>query len=117
MQQEPSGESRTELDGHADTCVVGDHAHIVHEHGRTVNVVGREGSARKPKRLKVMDAAVACEGFDGELHILRINQAILVEGQPNNLLCPMQLRLNDVEVGEKPKFLTDDPMTRIMLLQ
>ena len=90
MQQE-SSESRTELDSHADTCVVGDQAHIVHEHGRTVNVVGYEGSAGESRKLKVVDAAVAYEGYDGEMFILRINQAILVEGQPNNLLCPMQL--------------------------
>ena len=80
-------DSRTELDSHADTCVVGDNALIIHEHNRTVDVVGYEGSAGRSKRLKVVDAAVAYEGFGGEFYILRLNQAIYVKGLPHNLLC------------------------------
>ena len=33
-------ESRTEIDSHADTCVIGKHALIVHDFERPVNVVG-----------------------------------------------------------------------------
>ena len=62
-------DSRTELDSHADTCVVGDDALIIHEHNRIVDVFGYEGSAGRSKRLKVVDAAVVHEGFKGEILI------------------------------------------------
>ena len=61
------------------------------------------------KSLEVGNVAVAYEGFKGERVILVINQALEVPGQSNNLLCPMQLQVIDVEVGEKPKFLMDKP--------
>ena len=72
-------------------------------------MVGYEGSSGVSKSLEVVDAAIAYDGFKGERVILVINQALEVPGQSNNLLCPMQLRVNDVEVDEKPKFLTDQP--------
>ena len=41
--------------------------------------------------------------------MLVCNQAIHMPQIPHNLLCPMQMRLNEVEVDEKPKFLTNNP--------
>ena len=34
------GEQRTDLNSHADTCIIGQHALIVHNLNRPVNVVG-----------------------------------------------------------------------------
>ena len=45
----------------------------------------------------------------GEVHILEVHQAIKIPHLHHNLLCPMQLRVNDVEVNERPKFLTHSP--------
>ena len=57
-----------------------------------------------------MSAALAYDDpSTGEVIILMVHQAILVPQIRHNLLCPMQLRMNDVEVDEKPKFLTDAP--------
>ena len=45
----------------------------------------------------------------GEVHILLINQAIYFEHLENNLLCPMQMRMNDILIDECPKFLSQNP--------
>jgi hypothetical protein len=45
----------------------------------------------------------------GETFILIVNQAIHNPKLTHNLLSPIQMRLNDVEVNDKPKFLTDKP--------
>ena len=59
---------------------------------------------------KTVSAALAYDDpFSGEVIILMIHQAILVPQIRHNLLCPMQLRINDVEVDEKPKFLHSMP--------
>ena len=58
----------------------------------------------------IVNAAVAYDcPHTGEVLILKINQAIQIESMSNNLLCIMQLRMNDVKVFDCPKFLTDNP--------
>ena len=39
-----NSESNCELDNHADTCVLGKHAHIFMDHERSVNIVGYDKS-------------------------------------------------------------------------
>ena len=41
--------------------------------------------------------------------IFKLNQAIYIESINDNLICPMQLRLNDVQVFDCSKFLIDNP--------
>jgi hypothetical protein len=41
--------------------------------------------------------------------ILKVHQALFIEEIQTNLLCAMQMRMNDVRVDEAPKFLMDDP--------
>ena len=41
--------------------------------------------------------------------ILMITQAILVPEVDHCLLCPMQCRINGVEINEVPRFLTSNP--------
>jgi len=106
-------ETRTELDSHADTHVVGRNAMVVHRHGRFVNVFGYKGeSDEDPSRLEVVDAAVAHETLDGETIILMLNQALEQPTLEHNLLCLMQMRMNDVQVEEKPKFQCKNPTER-----
>ncbi len=45
----------------------------------------------------------------GEVFHLVINQAIHIPHLDHHLLCPMQCRVNDVTVGETPKFLVANP--------
>ena len=41
--------------------------------------------------------------------MLIVNQAICIPGMEVNLICPMQLRDNDIEVNDLPKSLQTNP--------
>ena len=43
--------------------------------------------------------------------IIVIHQAIYVRTMDCNLICPVQVRMNDVKLDDKPKFLAEDPST------
>ena len=102
---------RVELDSHADTCVVGRHALIIHEHPKVVMVSGFDPS-QPARKATVVDAAIKYTRRDtGDPMILLINQAILVPEVDHCLLCPMQCRINGVEINEVPRFLTSHPTT------
>ena len=106
-------ESRTEADSHADTFVVGKNALIVHDFNRPVNVVGYDESNGSVSNCRTVSAALAHDDpVSGEVVILMVHQAISIPTMENNLLCPMQLRMNDVAVSEIPKFLATDPDDR-----
>jgi hypothetical protein len=47
--------------------------------------------------------------LSGETVILWVHQAVHIPTMSNNLLCPMQMRLNDVIVDDCPKFLHHNP--------
>ena len=100
---------KSELDSHADTCVVGKHALVVHEHNKMVNVFSYDPKS-KGKPAKIVDALVKyVDPFTGAESLIMINQAIHVDYLEHNLICPMQCRLNGVIVNDTPKFLTDNP--------
>ena len=100
--------SRTELDSHADACVVGTHALIVQAFDRPVDVTGYAPSMGTKRNLRTVTAALAYDDpRDGTTVILIVHQAIHVPTMCNNLLTPMQLRMNDVKVRDTPRFLID----------
>ena len=45
----------------------------------------------------------------GEVFIIEVHQAILIDHLHNNILCPIKLRMYDVKVNDIPKYLTDNP--------
>jgi hypothetical protein len=45
----------------------------------------------------------------GKVYILVIHQALYFPERKRCLLCPMQMRLNDVVLNERPKFFTKHP--------
>ena len=45
----------------------------------------------------------------GKTVIIVVHQAIHVPTNDCNLICPMQVRMNNVNVVYKPKFITEDP--------
>ena len=101
---------RTELDSHADTCTVGKNALITHVHNRNVNVHAYDPSLGSQQNMSIVNAAIAYDcPHTGKVLIFKINQAIHIESMANNLLCVMQLRMNDVKVFDCPKFLTESP--------
>ena len=82
----------------------------MHEHNRVVNVTGYDPRMGLKKDIRVVSAVVAYDDPNsGETVFLQINQAICIASIRANLLCPMQLRLNDVRVDECPKFLAQEP--------
>ena len=96
------------MDSHADTCVVGDNALIVHNFDRPVSVTGYNQKVSH-EDASTVTAAVAYDNSLGRTIVLVIHQAIHIPGLQHNLLCPMQMRLNDVRISEIPKFLADEP--------
>jgi len=105
-----STETRSELDTHADTCVVGKHCLIFHDFERPVGVTGFDPSSGERPGLPTVSAALAYDDPEsGKTIILVVHQAISIPTMENNLLSPMQMRLNDVKVHDVPKFLCDSP--------
>jgi hypothetical protein len=105
-----STEHPTDLDSHADTCVVGKNAQIVHILNKKVNVTGFDPSLGKVKDLDLVSAALAYDCSEtGETVIMRIHQAVHVPTMINDLLCPIQMRANEIGVQECPKFLQEHP--------
>ena len=104
------GEQRTDLDSHADTCVIGQHALIVHDFKRTVNVTGYDPlKGTMDPICRTFSAAIAYDfPMMGEVFIIDVHQAILIYHLHSNLLCPMHMRMYDVKVNEIPKYLTDN---------
>ena len=103
-------ESRSELDSHADTCVLGSNALIIHEFGKKVRVHGYD-ALQGAKTYRLVSGVVAYDDpSDGVVKMLVIHQAIHVPHLVHNLLSSMQLRDNDLKVNDEPKHLMSCPM-------
>ena len=99
------GEQRTDLDSHADTCVIGQNELIVQNLNRPVNVVGYDPSKGiMTLNYQTVSAAVEYDcPMKGKLFILEVNQAILIDHFHNNIMFTMQMRMYGVKVNEIPK--------------
>ena len=74
-------EKRTYLDSNTDTCVIGQHALILHDFNRPVNVVGYDpskGTMTLKYRTVSTSFAYECPMIGG-VFITDIHQAILIE--------------------------------------
>ena len=101
-------EVQSELDSHADTCVVGKHALVFQDFDRPVDVIGYDTQLGVTKNCRTVGAAVAySDPGTGQTVILIINQATYIPNLDVNLLNPMQLRLSGVKVSEEAKFLAE----------
>jgi hypothetical protein len=98
------GVNRSDLDSHADACVVGKEALIFNDFDREVTVIGYDPSG-DTKSLRTVSAAL---GYvipeTGKNVLLIIHQAISLPTLDHNLMSTMQIRLHDVVVNETPKF-------------
>ena len=102
--------SRTELDSHADSPVVGKNAMILYKIEMTVNVTPLSDDFGMMPELPVVHAAVAyfCP-ITGNSTILIINNMLYIRDMEHNLLPPIMMRLNGLLVYEFPKFLCPNP--------
>ena len=103
-------EVRSELDSHADTCVVGNNALVFQDFDRPVDVIGYDKQLGVAENCRTVGAAVAYDDpGTGQIIILVINQATYMPQLETNLLNPMQLRMSGVKVSEEAKFLAESP--------
>ena len=94
---------------HVDQCVAGLNVLVVNDFNRPVAVQGFNPNGPKIDNLCTVSAAMAYNLPDtGETVILLVHQAMHIPHLPHNLISPMQLRLNDILVNNKPKFLTEN---------
>eukprot|EP00978_Attheya_sp_CCMP212_P038406 scaffold190171_cov30-Attheya_sp.AAC.1 len=101
---------RTETDSHDDTSVVGKECLVFHDFERPVNVSGFDSSLGTVNDRSVVSAALAYDdATTGEVIIVVIHQAIYIPTMDHNLLCPIQLRMNEVMIDDCPKFLYLNP--------
>ena len=61
--------------------------------------------------MKTVSGALAYDNqTSGKTVIIAVHQAIHVPTIDCNLICPMQVRMNNVQLDDNPKFLTEDPI-------
>ena len=107
----PDGESYLDLDSHADTCVLGNNALIIESPlpDRTAIVSFADPSVGTVTKPILSGAFKYTSPYNGSSYILIVNQGIHPDNLDHSLLCPMQLRDNDVILNEQPKSMTDNP--------
>ena len=111
FQNMPPGAAATELDSHANTCVVSKNALITYSYGCTVTVTGYDPSLGEVTNLYIVSALVAYElPNSSDVVLLNMNQCVHVPTMEKNLLCPMQLRMNGCRLQETPKFQVGVPI-------
>ena len=104
-----NSESNCELDSHADTCVLGNHAHILMDHERSVDIVGYDKSkGTLGNNMETISGALAYKPTSGARMIIVLHQTIHVPTTDCSLICPMQVRINDVKLDDMPMYLTED---------
>lgn len=80
------------------------------DYERPVRVTGYDDDKSTSKRCRTVSAAVAYDDpTSGEAWILKIHQAISVDGMDTNLLCPAQMRECNIRVNDEPRSLVPTP--------
>ena len=81
---------------------------VVHDFERPINVMGYDkAQGMLAVNMKTVTAALAYnDPSTGEVIIIIAYQAVLIPHLEVNLVCPMQVRMNDVRLDKVPKFLT-----------
>ena len=83
---------RTNLDTHADQCVVGSNCLVTHDYEQPISIQDYDPNGSTTDSLQTVSAALAYDSPDtGETLILVVHQAIYLPYLPHNLLSPMQL--------------------------
>ena len=102
-------ESTLDLDSHTDTSVAGANSHLLYDFDRTVRVTPYDPTMPGSNKKIVSVSYAYDDPTTGEVWQLVVNQAIYAPTMPNSLLCPMQMRMNDVVINECPRCVATDP--------
>ena len=106
-------ESRSELDSHADSPVVGRNVLIISDSGQRANVTGFTKDLGKCVSVPIVKAALAyTDEYSGTTSILMVNNALHIKSMENNLIPPFMIRLAGAYVDECPKFMCRNPTVR-----
>ena len=106
---EADGESRTEVDSHANMPVVGRDALVVEQSGKTVEVSPFTPDY-KPIKVAVVNALIQYDSpLDGREYMLVIQNALWVPSMSNNLIPPFIMWENGIIVNECDKIHCEDP--------
>ena len=100
--QQPMTIAKAELDSHADTCCLGENCLVIHD---TEQLVSVEPFDKKlgSQQVKIITAAVAYDCPDTRnVFVLFFHQALHIPDLQKHLLCPNQLRHNQVLVNDTP---------------
>ena len=104
------GESYIDLDSHADTCVLGCNALKVETpYPERTAIVSFADPSVGTVTTPILSGAFLYTHYTGSQYILVIHQAIYLENMKHSLLCPMQVRENDIILNEHPKSMTENP--------
>ena len=111
VHQPTDGESYLDLDSHADTCVLGNNALLVETNypERTAVVSFADPAVGTVTKPIISGALLYTSPADGTCYILVVHQAVHIETMEHSLLCPMQLRDNDIILNETPKSMIENP--------
>ena len=103
-------EARTDLDSHANMCVVGHEAVIINKSGRHAEVNAFTKEVEKLHQVPIVDAAIAYDcPYSLKTYVLIIRNALHVPSMDHNLIPPFILREAGVEVNDVPKIHVDNP--------
>jgi hypothetical protein len=110
MDTEGGEEARTELDSHANMCVIGRHAVILNRSGRHAEVNTFSPNIESLHKVSIVDAAIAYDcPYTCKCYILVVRNALHVESMDNNLIPPFVMREAGIEDCEVAKIHVSDP--------
>jgi hypothetical protein len=97
---------RTDLDSHADTCVMGK-TYYIYENTAQQCTVYPYSTSYKPKTVTVAHGGTAYDHPDGQTYILDVNNGFNMTTELNtSLLNPNQMRAHGIVVDEVPTHLS-----------
>ena len=103
-------ESRTELDSHANMVVVGQHAFIINNTGKTAEVSPFTSSYDSLKNVPIVDAIIAYDcPITRKAYLLVCHNALYVSSMKHNLIPPFIMREANLIVNDVPKIQLPDP--------
>ena len=97
-----------ELDSHTDTCVIGKDCLILSDYEIPLTVYGYDRYLGAQPFCTVSAVLGYIDPKIGQTYHLVIHQAIEIPHLEHSLLCPMQFRMNSVEINETPCFLENN---------
>ena len=92
--------------------MLGQNCLLIQDFDKTVAVTGWDSLAGATKCWTVSGVVAYDHPVTGQAYMLVFHQAIYLESMENHLICPMQCRLNGVEINDTPKIFVKHPTER-----